>query len=352
VAAQTMPAALNVLTTPTLFDVFTARARIRPYLQPTPLVAAPALAEHLGLDVRLKLETLLPIGAFKVRGGVNLVKAIHDGAEPRPRGFITASTGNHGQSIAYAARLFDYPAAIYAPEGNNPYKVEAMRRLGAEVVLIGPDYDTAREAAEVAASECGYRYIPPIEPLLVAGVGTATLEILDEWPDVDAIIVPLGGGSGAAGACLAGKGIKPGLEVIAVQAAGAPAFYNSWKSGQLETTERIETFAEGLATRAAFELSLRLLRGVLDDVVLVSEDEMERAIVDLLRHAHVLAEGAGAASTAAASQDALCARLANKRVALIVSGANITPEMLVRVLGTTLPEASENVKHTQQVGQH
>src|SRR5215208_7150656 len=158
---------------PKLADVYVARARLRLHLRPTPMVEAPALAEALGLDVRLKLETLQPIGAFKVRGGVNLVAAIDQGAEPRPRGFITASTGNHGQSIAYAARQFGYPAVIYAPEDCNPYKAEAMRRLGAEVVLTGPDYDTAREAAEASARERGFRYIPPIEPLLVAGAGTA-----------------------------------------------------------------------------------------------------------------------------------------------------------------------------------
>ena len=223
--SSTRPASLAG---PTLADVFAARARIRPYLRPTPLIEAPALAEHLGIDVRLKLETLQPIGAFKIRGGMNLVAAMEAGLEPRPRGFVTASTGNHGQSIAYAARQFGYPAVIYAPEGSNPYKVESMQRLGAEVVLIGPDFDVAREAAEVAALERGFRYVEPAnEPLLLAGVGTATLEILEEWPEVDAVVVPLGGGSGACGACLAGKGIKPELAVIAVQAAGAPAFYNS-----------------------------------------------------------------------------------------------------------------------------
>jgi threonine dehydratase len=322
---------------PTLADVFAARARLRPHLRPTPLVEAPALAEQLGLDVRLKLETLQPIGAFKVRGGMNLVSAIHGGAEPRPRGFLTASTGNHGQSIAYAARQFGDRAVIYAPEDSNPYKVESMRRLGAEVVLIGPDFDVAREAAEAAARERGFRYVHPAnEPLLIAGVATAALEILEEWPDVEAIVVPLGGGSGACGACLAGKGIKPAIEVFAVQAAGAPAFRNSWRSGRLETTERVDTFAEGLATRVAFELPLRLLRGTVDDVVLVSDEELERAMVALLRHAHVLAEAAGAASTAAVSQPDLRARLAGKRVALIVSGANVTPETLRRVLEAQL----------------
>jgi threonine dehydratase len=324
---------------PTLADVFLARARIRAHLRPTPLVQAPALAERLGLEVRLKLETLQPIGAFKVRGGINLVRAIHEGAEPRPAGFVTASTGNHDQSIAYAARLFGYPAVIYAPEGSNPYKIEAMRRLEAEVVLHGPDFDVAREASEVAARERGYRYVQPAdEPLLIAGVATATLEILDEWPEVDAIVVPLGGGSGACGACLAGKGIKPGLEVFAVQAAGAPAFYNAWRSGRLESTERVDTFAEGLATRVAFDLPLRMLRGTIDDVVLVSDEELERAMVELLRHAHVLAEAAGAASTAAVSRSDLGARLAGKRVALIVSGANVTPETLQKVLSHQLSE--------------
>lgn len=332
--APTAPAASTAA--PTLADVFAARARIRPYLRPTPLIEAPALSEHLGLDVRLKLETLQPIGAFKVRGGINLIKAIEEGAEPRPRGFISASTGNHGQSIAYAARLFGYPAAIYAPADCNPYKAEAMRRLGAEVVLRGPDFDAARQTAEAAAAERGFRYVEPIESALVAGVGTATLEVFDEWPEVEAIVVPLGGGSGAAGACVAGKGIKPGLEVFAVQAEGAPAFYNSWRSGRLETTERIETFAEGLATRAAYPLSLRLLRGSLDDVILVSDAALEQAMVALLRHAHVLAEAAGAASTAAVAQPALRERLAGKRVALMVSGGNVTPEGLKRVLDAQL----------------
>src|SRR5688572_7223753 len=195
---------------PTLADVYLAQARIRSYLRATSLIEAPALAEALGLDVRLKLESLQPIGAFKVRGGINLVAAIEQGAEPRPTGFCTASTGNHGQSIAYAARLFGYPAVIYAPENCNPIKAAAMRRLGAEVVLHGLDFDAARLASEQAARERGFRYVDPVDPLLIPGVATATLEIMEEWPAVETIVVPLGGGSGTIGVCLAGKGIKPG----------------------------------------------------------------------------------------------------------------------------------------------
>lgn len=326
------------LSVPTLADVFAARARLRPHLSPTPLIAAPALSEALGLEVRLKLETLQPIGAFKVRGGVNLIGAIQEGAEPRPGGFVTASTGNHGQSIAYAARLFGFPAIIYAPTDCNPIKAAAIRRLGAELVLVGRDFDEAREAAETAARERGFRYIHPSdEPLLIAGVATASLEALEAWPEADAIVVPLGGGSGACGACVAGKTIKPGLRVIAVQAAGAPAFYNSWRSGQLERTERADTFAEGLATRVAFQLPLAYLRQQLDDVALVSDGELRQAMVALLRHAHLLAEAAGAASTAAVTQPARRAQLAGQRVILMVSGANETPESLQRVLAEQLP---------------
>jgi len=330
-------AALDPVPLPTLADVFVARERLRPYLRPTPLVAAPALAEALGLDMRLKLESLQPIGAFKVRGGINLVAAIAAGSEPRPAGFLTASTGNHGQSIAYAARLFGFPAVVYAPAGSNPYKVAAMRRLGAEVVLGGTDFDAAREAAEQASHARGYRYVHAAnEPLLYPGIATLALEILEEWPAVDAIVLPLGGGSGACGVCLAGKGIKPDLTVIAVQAAGAPAFHNAWRSGRLESTARADTFADGLATRQAYALPLRLLRGALDDVALVTDAEIKRAMVALLRHAHVLAEPAAAAPIAALAQPALRARLVGRRVAVLISGGNVTPETLQQVLNAQL----------------
>jgi threonine dehydratase len=320
-----------------LADVYAARERLRPYLRPTPLVPAPALAEALGLDVRLKLETLQPIGAFKLRGGINLVSATVEGSGARPAGFLTASTGNHGQSIAYAAGLFGLPAVVYAPAGSNPYKVAAMRRLGAEVVLGGADFDAAREAAEAASRALGYRYVHAAnEPLLYPGIATMALEIVEDWPAVDAIVLPLGGGSGACGVCLAGKRIKPHLTVIAVQATGAPAFHNAWHSGRLEATERADTFAEGLATRQAYALPLRILRPALDDVVLVTDAEIEQGMVTLLRHAHVLAEPAAAAPIAALAQPAMRQRLAGKRVAVIVSGGNVTPETLQRVLNVQL----------------
>ena len=196
---------------PTLADVLAARRRIRAHLDPSPLRSYPSIDRLVGAEVWVKHENLLPTGAFKVRGGVNLMSQLD--AQTRARGVISASTGNHGQSIAFAARLFGVSAIICAPENANPVKVEAMRDLGAEVVLVGEDFDDAREHCERLAREHGYRYIHSgNEPDLIAGVGTHTLEVLEERPDIEVVIVPIGGGSGASGACIAGKSIRPELE--------------------------------------------------------------------------------------------------------------------------------------------
>ena len=193
---------------PTLQDVYRARQVVYRYLTPTPLIRSAAMSEALGCEIYLKLETATPVGAFKVRGGLNLLSQLPD-AE-RERGVITASTGNHGQSIAYAAKTFGVRAIIAAPEGANPDKVAAMRRLGAEVVLTGRDFDEARGWAEEEARLKGLRYVHPSnEPLLIAGVATASLEILEALPDVDTILVPIGGGSGACGHCIVAKHLNP-----------------------------------------------------------------------------------------------------------------------------------------------
>jgi threonine dehydratase len=264
-----------------------------------------------------------------VRGGVNLVSQLSDGE--RRSGVITASTGNHGQSIAFAAGLFGVRAIVCVPEGANPVKLAAMERLGAELVVQGRDFDDAREHCEGLAREHGYRYIHSgNEPLLIAGVATATLELLETRPDVDVVIVPIGGGSGAAGACIAGKGIRPELEVIGAQSSAAPAAYRSWQSRQL-LEDCMETRAEGLATRVAFELPQRILWERLDDFVLVDEDELERAVVRMIEGTRNLVEPAGAAPLAAALQ--LRDRLAGRKVALILSGGNISPAQLSEILG-------------------
>jgi threonine dehydratase len=286
----------------------------------------PALDRLVGAQVWVKHDNLLPTGAFKVRGGVNLISQLDSAT--RARGVIAASTGNHGQSVAFAAKLFGAGAIVCAPEGANPVKVEAMRDLGAEVVLVGRDFDDAREHCERLAAENGYRYIHSgDEPDLIAGVATHTLEILEERPDIDAILVPVGGGSGAAGACIAAKSIRSDIEVIAVQSTAAPTAHDSWRARA--TVERPNTtIAEGLATRTAFDLPQRILRDMLDDFVLVTDDDLLSATAVMIEKTRTLVEPAGAAPLAAALSPAVRTRLAGRNVALICSGANISPAQL------------------------
>ena len=294
----------------------------------TPLYKWPGLARLVGSDVWVKHENHQPIAAFKVRGGVNLVSQLSP--EEHAAGVIAASTGNHGQSVAYAARVFGVAARICVPEAANPVKVHSMQDLGAEVIFFGRDFDDAREHCEKLAADEGYRYIHSgNEHLLIEGVGTYTLEILREEPDIDVVVVPIGGGSGAAGACITGKAIKPGIEVIGVQAESAPAAYLSWKQRSLVTGE-MKTAAEGLATRTAFQLPQEILWEQLDDFILVTEDEISEAIVLMIEATRNLVEAAGAAALAGALK--LRRRLANKKVALICSGSNITLDQLRAVL--------------------
>jgi threonine dehydratase len=308
----------------TLDDVRAAAGRIAPHLRPTPLYPYAGLDRLLDAAVFVKHENHQPVGAFKVRGGVNLVSCLEE--EERRRGLIAASTGNHGQSVAYAARLFGVEARICAPEGVNPVKLDAMRSLGAEVILHGRDFDEAREHCEALAAEHGYRYVHSgNEPLLIAGVGTETLEIVEELPDVDAIVVPVGGGSGAAGACIAAKAIRPEIEVIGVQSEAAPAAHESWRARSLVDGTNT-TLAEGLATRVPFELPQRILWELLDDFVLVPEAELLTATRLMIEHTRNLVEPAGAAPLAAALR--LRERLRGRKVALVASGGNISPAQL------------------------
>jgi threonine dehydratase len=313
---------------PTLADVLEARRRISPHLRPMPLFGYASLDERLDAEVFVKHENHQPVGAFKVRGGVNLISQLS--AEERERGVIAASTGNHGQSIAYAARLFGVPATICVPEHANPVKVASMRGLGAELVFHGRDYDDAREHCEQLAKERGYRYVHSgNEPLLIAGVATETLEILEEQPQTDVIIVPIGGGSGAAGACIVAKAASPAIKIIGVQSEAAPAAFRSWQARRL-VVDRMQTVAEGLATRTAFELPQQILWQWLDAFVLVSDDEILRAQTLMIEATRNLVEAAGAAPLAAGLR--LREELSGKRVALILSGGNASREQLLDVL--------------------
>lgn len=313
---------------PTLSDVLKARKQISPYLRATPLYRYPALDDAVGTELWVKHENHQPIGAFKVRGGVNLVAQLD--ADTRRRGVVTASTGNHGQSIAYAARLFDVPTIVCVPEGANPVKVDSMRALGAGVLFHGKDFDDARGYCEQLAASDGYRYIHSgNEPLLIAGVGVETLEILEERPDIDAIVVPVGGGSGAAGACIVAKAVCPSVEVIGVQSEAAPAAFRTWRS-RSPVEAHMGTSAEGLATRTSFELPQRILQSMLDDFLLVGEDLLRKATRLMIEKTRNLVEPAGAAALAAVLSEP--ARFAGRTTAVICTGANISPQQLRQVL--------------------
>ena len=309
---------------PTLRDVYRAKKTIAPHIPRTPLHYSSGLSEMLDAEVYLKHEEYLPLGAFKGRGGINLLANMTD--EEKERGLITASSGNHGQSIASACKMFGVKAIIGLPEDANPNKVAAMRSLGAEIIFHGADFDAARLYCERIAKEEGYRFVHPVnDPLLIAGVGTQALETLEDLPDVQVLMLPLGGGSGVSGACIVVKGIDPSIEVLAVQSEQAPAAYQSWKQGEIVEAE-MNTVAEGIATRVGYELAQGIMRDLLDDFLLVSDEEIHRAIGTLVDKAHTLAEGAGATALAGAIK--YPERVKGKKVAITISGGNITVDQL------------------------
>ena len=316
-------------TFPTFADVLAAHKTIAPYLPPTPLHHYPMLDQLLDAEVYVKHENYQPIGAFKVRGGINFMA--HLDPATAKRGVVTASTGNHGQSIAYAAQVFGIKAAIVVPEGANPVKVEAMRAYGADVIFHGKDFEASKAHCATLEQEEGMRFISSgDEPLLVTGVGTHTLEIVQALPDVDVIIVPVGGGSGAAGASLTAKAVNPAIRVIGVQAEGAPAAYLTWRERKPQTAG-IDTFAGGLQTGAPFMLPQEIMWQYMDDFVLVNDDELKQAVRLYLEKAKTLAEPAGAAPLAAALK--LREQLGGLKVALILSGGNVSPDELKLCLG-------------------
>jgi threonine dehydratase len=313
---------------PKLQDILQAQKRIRPYLARTPLHSYPAINELVGTTMFIKHENYQPVGAFKVRGGINLVSQLSQ--EEREKGVIAASTGNHGQSVAYAALLFGVKAIVVVPENANPGKVASMQGMGAEVVFHGANYDQSKLYCETLAHEHGYRYIHSgNEPLLIAGVGTEALEMLEDEPELEVIIVPIGGGSGAAGVSIVAHAVNPHIHVIGVQSEASPAAYESWRQKRMiEAPNR--TFAEGLATGVAFELPQKIMQELLYDFMLVSEEEIMHAMVWMIERAHTLAEGAGAASLAAAYR--MRDTLHGKKVGLICSGGNTSLEHLKRAL--------------------
>ena len=320
---------------PTLHDIIAARPHVYRYLKPTPLYRYFGLSELIGANVWVKHENHLPGGAYKVRGAVNLVA--HLSRKERDSGLFTASTGNHGQGIAFAARAHGLRATIAVPEGASPGKVAGMRGLGAEVVFRGPNYESALEWAIGAATAQGGRLVDATEDLIIHGVGTYGLEIIEELPEVDAIIVPVASGSGAWATGIVAKTINPRIQLIAVQSAQAPAMQRTWVAGK-PVTVAAHTVADALGVSVPFEKTRPFLRKYLDDFVLVDDGAIEAAILLLLEHTHNLAEGAGAASLAAALK--LRDRLAGKNVVLVMTGGNLSIDRLRKLLAQPVSVAA------------
>ncbi len=310
-------------------DVLAAMPEVQRVLSPTPLYEWPGLSEQLGTSFYLKHENHQPVGAFKVRGGIHLVGRLQE-AE-KAAGIIGSSTGNHGQSLAFASRHFGVNCTIVVPQKNNPDKVRAMRLLGATIVEHGRDFDAAREETERLAAAEGYRYVHSAnEPNLIAGVGTMAVEIFEHLPDPDVIIVPIGLGSGICGTAIVAKHLRPQTRIIGVQAESAAAVADSWRRGEMHALPSADTWAEGMATRVPAAMTFDIMRELMDDVVLVGEDELRRAAYEILKETHNLAEGAGAASWAAARK--IRDQLAGQTVVGILSGGNLDLRELPAIL--------------------
>lgn len=314
---------------PTFADVVAAREVLAEHLLPTPAWHYPVLDAAVGAqEVWVKHENAQPVGAFKVRGGITLL-ASFDAAQ-LARGVVAASTGNHAQSIAYAAARFGAPCTIVMPEKANPAKASAVRALGAELVLEGEVFDDCCEVAEGIAEQTGARFVNSgDEPALIAGVATATVELLEQAPALDAIFVPVGSGTGAAGACLAAAELAPECRVIGVQSAQAPSAFDSWRAGELLDRPN-RTAIEGLSTGHAFALPQTIMRELLHDFLLLDDAEIRVAQRLLLSSAHTLAEGAGAAALAGLWQKR--EEYAGRRVGVICSGGNASETELAAVL--------------------
>ena len=314
---------------PSLHDVESARSRVYAHVRPTPLIHYPLLDAWTGCETWVKHENHNPTGAFKIRGGLNLVAQLTP--EECRRGVVSASTGNHGQSIAFACRAHGVSCHIYVPVGSNPDKMAAMRALGATVVEYGRDFDEARQRVEMLAPREGWRYVHSAnEPHLIAGVGTLALEIFDELPDVEAIFTPVGGGSGASGCCIVRSGRGSRARVVGVQASGADAFARSWRGPARVEADRVATIADGMATRMTYDLTFSILKSQLDEVVTLNEDELKDAVRAALQLTHNLAEPAGAAPLAAARR--MAHELAGRKVVCVMTGGNIDMTTLRMVL--------------------
>lgn len=309
---------------PTVTDLLTARRFMADHYLRTPLDPVAALSREHGLEAYVKFENHGPVRSFKARGALHRLSLLSE--EERQRGVITASTGNHGQGIALAGRRLAVPTVVVVPAGTPRLKSDNIQLLGAELRIAGRDLSEAETETRSLAASTGMIYIEDgDDPGLMAGAGTIAWEILDQLPEVDAIIIPVGGGNLIAGMALVTKLLRPDIKIIGVQSDAAPAVHDSWRQGNIVQTPS-HTFAGGLATARPGHLAFSVLKDLVDAMVLVSEDELRRAVLTVLAKTGQLAEGAGAAAFAALPM--LAPSLSGSKVVLVLSGGNIPIEDL------------------------
>jgi threonine dehydratase len=310
-------------------NILEASKKIRNLVTRTPAYHSVVFSRRTGAEVYLKLECFQPVGAFKIRGTINKICSLSQ--SELKKGLVAASSGNHGLSVAYAAKIYETKAVVVVPENAVKEKVEAMESYGVEVIKYGRDYEEAYSKALEIQKKTKMTFVHPFnDPFVVAGQGTIALELLEDIPDLDTIIVPIGGGGLISGIAVAAKTLKPNIKIVGVQAEGAPAVYRSWKAGKIVEIDSVKTVADGLVARKPLDFTFRIIKRYVDDILLVTDQEIGEAVLALLREAHILAEPSGATSLAA-----LLFKYhpeSKEKVAVIISGANISISYLTSLL--------------------
>jgi threonine dehydratase len=303
-----------------------AYERVAPHIHRTPLLTSRILSERTGFDVRLKAEMFQRTGSYKIRGPLNKFMFLTD--EERRRGVICSSAGNHAQGVALAAKIHGIKAVVVMAENATPSKVAATRGYGAEVVLHGTIWDEANEKAKALVRERGYTYVHPFDDLqLIAGQGTLGLEIIRDWPEVDVVVVPIGGGGLISGVAMAVKAVKPDVKVIGVESSGAPGMHDSVKAGGVVTLDRVDCVIDGLRVKRVGETTYEIVRRFVDEIVMLPDEQIFDAMLWVMSHAKVVVEGAAAAPVAALLHGLVRAPRGS-RVACVLSGGNVNLEQL------------------------
>ena len=307
-------------------DFEAARERAEPHIHHTPLLTSRMLSETTGLDVRLKAEMFQRTGSYKIRGPLN--KLTYLTGEERARGVICSSAGNHAQGLALAARIYGIKAVVVMAENATPSKIAATRGYGAEVFLHGTIWDEANDRAKALVRERGYTYIHPFDDLqLIAGQGTLGLEIVRDWPDVDVIVVPIGGGGLISGVAMAAKAVKPSVKIVGVESSGAPGMRDSVRAGAVVTLDRVDCLIDGLRVKRVGETTFEVVRRYVDEIVTLPDEQIFDAMIWIMSHAKLVVEGAAAAPVAALLHG-LVKVSPGTRVACVLSGGNVNLDQL------------------------